>query len=332
MAACLQNLAGRKLTFTTSGRYALPETNSSHLKIGGWAVVGKMTFPLGRPIFGTFASFREGNDLKKEVMVCSDAYQQYRDISFAEIHTHSPVDAFIPSGNHIQRANHTANLCTNLPSTVTILIDPSELHINHENGISSAQPATNFRIIIGIGTVVGKWMWIWCRRIHMCVDDMSKFEESQISPNQPKQKPSDSIRLNLSLVSSINILKTHIILANKQWQRGCNVLSSHNSLVSKTTTWQRACCRVNMTAKKSPQSLATWKNEVKIPYKTRKTKDQSASKQLPFHWRVRLQDHHNSASKNAALLLFDLQGGLCEFCYGWEQNQLHNDIAEHGTF
>ena len=73
MAGCLQNLAERKLTFTTSGRYALPETNSSHLKIGGWAVVGKMTFPLGRPIFGTFASFREGNDLKKEVMVCSDA-------------------------------------------------------------------------------------------------------------------------------------------------------------------------------------------------------------------------------------------------------------------
>ena len=74
MAGCLQNLAERQLTFTTSGRYALPETNSSHLKIGGWAVVGKMTFPLGRTIFGTFAGFREGNDLKKkEVMVCSDA-------------------------------------------------------------------------------------------------------------------------------------------------------------------------------------------------------------------------------------------------------------------
>lgn len=70
---------------------------------------------------------------------------------------------------------------------------------------------------------------------------------------------------------------------------------------------------------KNPPKAWKPKHEVNIHYKTGKTKDQSASKRLPLRWRVRLQDHHNFAPKNAALLLFDLQEGLCEFCCGWER-------------
>lgn len=76
----------------------------------------------------------------------------------------------------------------------------------------------------------------------------------------PQKNPSDSIRLTLSLVSSINLLKTQIIMANKQWQRGCNVLSSHRLLVSKATTWHCAFCRVNMTAQNPPKA---WQPEKK---------------------------------------------------------------------
>ena len=37
-------------------KYNFPETNSSHLKIGGW----KTTFLLGRPVFRGYVSFTEG--------------------------------------------------------------------------------------------------------------------------------------------------------------------------------------------------------------------------------------------------------------------------------